>query len=106
MNPTQITVTKHGVILDAQTEVTLDELCQACRVEQKVIVALVSEGIVEPTLRDVIPWRFSGDTLPRVRRALRLQKDLELNLAGVAFALELLEEIEMLRTRLKIMDIN
>jgi hypothetical protein len=32
-----------------------------------------------------------------VRRALRLQHDLELNLPGAALALELLDEIERLR---------
>ena len=53
-----------------------------------------------------MPWRFSGTTLPQVARALRLQRDLELNPAGVAFALDLLSEIEDLRKRLKIMDIN
>ena len=101
MNTTQITITRHGIILDSQTSMTPDELCRSCEVEQETIVELVREGIVDPTAPDVLPWCFSGDTLPRVKRALRLQRDLELNLAGVAFALELLDEIEMLRSRLK-----
>ena len=102
----RVNVTIRGVILDENTEVTLDDLCRACRVDQAAIVALVEEGIVEPRTRDVMPWRFSGTTLPQVARALRLQRDLELNPAGVAFALDLLSEIEDLRKRLKIMDIN
>jgi len=102
----RVEVTISGVILDENTEVTLDDLCRACRVEQSAIVALVEEGIVEPRVRDAMPWRFSGNTLPQVARALRLQRDLELNTAGVAFALDLLSEIEDLRKRLKIMDIN
>ena len=102
----QVNVTIRGVILDEQPEMTLEDLCRACRVEQQAIVELVEEGIVEPRARDKLPWRFSGTTLPRVARAFRLQRDLELNPAGVAFALDLLNEIEDLRKRLKIMDTN
>lgn len=102
----RVNVTISGVILDEQTEVTMDDLCRACRVDQAAIVALVDEGIVEPRTRDVMPWRFSGTTLPQVARALRLQRDLDLNLAGVAFAMDLLSEIEELRNRLKLIDIN
>jgi chaperone modulatory protein CbpM len=101
----QANVTLSGVILDEQSEVTLEELCECCRVEQSVIIALVEEGIVEPMAEKVQPWRFSATTLPRVVRALRLQRDLELNLAGVAFALELISEIESLRNRLKRTDL-
>ena len=101
----QTNVTLSAVILDDQSDVTLEELCEACRVEQAVIIELVEEGIVEPMTEKVQPWRFSATTLPRVVRALRLQRDLELNLAGVAFALELIGEIETLRNRLKGMDL-
>ena len=102
----RVNVTISGVILDEHAEVTMDDLCRACRVDQAAIVALVEEGIVEPRTRDVMPWRFSGTTLPQVARALRLQRDLDLNLAGVAFAMDLLSEIEDLRNRLKIMSLN
>lgn len=93
-----------GVILDEHTEVTLDDLCHACRVEQSSIIALVDEGIVEPRTRDIQPWRFSSTTLPRVARALRLQKDLDLNPPGTAFVLELLAEIETLQNRLNFIE--
>jgi len=45
-------------------------------------------------------WRFSGTALRRTRLALRLERDLELNLAGVALALDLMEEVERLRRAL------
>ena len=102
----QVNVTIKGVILDERPEMTLEDLCRACRVERQAVVALIEEGIVEPSSRDSSSLRFSATTLPRVARALRLQRDLELNTAGVAFALDLLNEIENLRNRLKIMDIN
>jgi chaperone modulatory protein CbpM len=45
-------------------------------------------------------WRFSGTHLRRATVALRLQRDLGVNLAGAALALELLDELDTLRARL------
>ena len=95
-----------GVILDEFTIVTIDDLCRTCRVDQAVIISLVDEGIVEPSSRDESPWRFSGSDLPLVLRAIRLQRDFELNPPGVAFALDLLDEIDLLRTQIKIIESN
>ena len=101
MNSKQIRVTEiSSVIVDDRLELSLEEICTACHVDQAVIVEFVEEGIVEPRVKNAQSWRFSGVMLPRVARALRLQRDLELNTAGVAFALELLGEIENLRKRL------
>ena len=41
------------------------------------------------------------DALRRARLAVRLERDLELNLAGVALAVELLEELAQLRRELR-----
>ena len=46
-----------------------------------------------------LAWRFSGSALRRAATAQRLTRDLGLNAAGVALALDLLEEIETLRIR-------
>lgn len=102
MNSKKIEVSEiSSVLVDDRLEITLEEICVACHVGQDSILALVDEGIVEPSVRNEQPWRFRGDSLPRVARALRLQRDLELNTAGLAFALDLLSEIEGLRKRLK-----
>lgn len=89
-----------SVVVDDRLEFSLEELCRSCQVDQTVITEYVEQGIVEPSGRNTRSWRFSGAVLPRLTRALRLQKDLELNTAGVAFALDLLGEIESLRKRL------
>lgn len=95
-----------STVVDEGFEVTLEEICTACHVERTEIIALVDEGIVEPEDRADQPWRFSGDSLPRVARAMRLQRDLGLNVAGVAFALDLLGEIEGLKKRLRRMGLD
>jgi chaperone modulatory protein CbpM len=91
-----------GFIIDEETSLTLEDVCRACAVETTFIVALVEEGVLEPFgHEDELPqWRFSGASLRRARVALRLQRDLEINLAGVALTLDLLDEIEFLRAGL------
>lgn len=88
-------------ILEEQTQLTLTDLCRACAVHDEQIIALVDVGVLEPQGREPGHWRFGGASLHRARMALRLQRDLEIDLAGAALAVELLDEIESLRTRLR-----
>jgi len=90
-----------ATILEEQTGLTLVELCRACAVRADFIVALVEEGVLAPQGRDPHRWRFTGVHLRRTGVALRLQRDLGLNLAGAALALELMDELEAARERLR-----
>ncbi len=90
-------------ILEEQTQLTLADLCRACAVHAERIIELVDVGVLEPLGREPARWRFGGASLHRARMALRLQRDLDIDLAGTALALELLDEIESLRTRLRAM---
>ena len=83
--------------IDDSVEFSLTEVCAACRVSEELVVEIVAEGIVEPSGPDRAQWRFTGVALTRVQRALRLQHDFGINLAGAALALDLLEELERLR---------
>jgi chaperone modulatory protein CbpM len=87
----------YGEIFDDFVALSLEDLCRLCAVEKTYIVELVEEGVLSVTQVDTAQWRFPGSALRRARTALRLQRDLEINLPGVALALELLEEIERLR---------
>jgi chaperone modulatory protein CbpM len=89
-----------GMLLDEGDELTLGELSRACRVHAEWIIELVDEGVIEPHGNELASWRFSQPCLRRVRTVLRLQRDLGVNLAGAALALDLLEEIDSLRRRL------
>lgn len=91
-----------GLILDEDVSLSLEDVCRACAVETTFIVALVEEGVLEPSMqgKELRQWRFSGTSLGRARIALRLHRDLEINLAGVALTLDLLEEIQSLRAGL------
>ncbi len=91
-------ITAH--LLDEHTLLTLDELCRACATHSGFIVELVEEGIICPQGPVPGEWRFAGPQLRRAGIALRLQRDLGVNLAGAALALQLLDEVEALRARL------
>lgn len=86
-----------GAVIDDQPALSLFELCEACGVHAEYVMELVAEGALEPKGRRLREWRFSGTCLRRTRIAVRLQQDLKVNTAGVALALDLLEEIEELR---------
>lgn len=95
-------------IIDEQNALTLTEISHACSVQTGYIIELVDEGLITPEIaaeeHEPHRWRFSGAQMRRVRTALRLQSDLGINLAGVALALQLLDEIEILQMRLNIPD--
>jgi chaperone modulatory protein CbpM len=90
-----------GILLDEQAELSLHDLCHACSTSTEWVVELVDEGVLEPMGHEQAHWRFSGPSLLRARSAMRMQQDLQINLAGVALALDLMEEIEAMRERLR-----
>jgi chaperone modulatory protein CbpM len=100
MNPITLTFIQ-GPVVEEQVHLTLVELCQACCAEQEHVLAWVFEGVLEPVGQSPQDWRFGGESLRRARMACRLTRDLEINAAGVALALDLLDEIAALRARLQ-----
>jgi chaperone modulatory protein CbpM len=90
-----------GAIFEETELLTVGELSRICAVDERHIVELVDEGVVSVVEIGTTEWRFSGTALRRIRLALRLERDLELNLAGVALALDLMEELERLRRALR-----
>ena len=88
-----------GVVLDEDSELSLKDLACACGIHAERLVEMVEEGLLEPRGHAPQSWRFSGTELERARTALRLQRDLGINLAGAAMVVELLEELRRLRRR-------
>jgi len=90
-------------LIDEKTTFTLVELCRSCSVEAEIIEAMVEQGILEPSGRHGRYWSFPSSSLRRTRVTLHLQRDLGVNLAGAALALDLLERIEELTARVHAM---
>ena len=98
--------TLSGILLDEHVELSLNDLCHACSRREEWVIELVEEGVLEPIGSDYKEWRFPAANLQRARTAMRLQRDLSINLAGIALALDLMDEIETLRARLNRFDIE
>ena len=91
-----------GVVVEDDPAFTLEDLCRACSAERTQLIALVGEGVLRPAAGSAPEhWVFSGPALRRARQALRLAQDLELSLAGTALVMELLQQIESLRSQLR-----
>jgi chaperone modulatory protein CbpM len=90
-----------GAIFEETALLTVKDLSRMCAVDERHIVEFVEEGVLSVVEIDTTEWHFTGAALRRARLALRLERDLELNLAGVALALELMEELQTLRRELQ-----
>ena len=91
----------HGDDLSAAGDPRQPVLSRMCAVDERHIVEFVEEGVLSVIEIGTAEWHFTGAALRRARLALRLERDLELNLAGVALALELMEELQTLRRELQ-----
>lgn len=83
------------------SELTLLEVSRCCAVQTGFVIEMIEEGALAP-LAGSAPesWRFSTMQTRHVTVAARLQRDLGVNPAGAALALQLLDELETLRAQL------
>lgn len=78
---------------------TLQEICERGDCHAEFVIKLVDYGIITPVqeVREVRQWQFDVAALSRLQKALRLQRDLKLNLPGLAVSLDLLDEVQEMR---------
>jgi chaperone modulatory protein CbpM len=88
-----------GVCVVGEQALDASALAAATGVDLATLEQLVDEGLLVPTPQPP-PWRFEGEAVARVRRITRLQRDFDANLQSVAVMLQLLDEIDSLRTQL------
>lgn len=72
--------------------------CQEADLPADCVIEIVEHGIVEPLGRTPEDWLFDAQAPVLAKRAARLHAELELEWEGVALALELLEEVQQLRS--------
>ena len=88
-------------VLEDGVELTFVELCRASRASEDQGRVWVVEGVLSARGASVEEWRFAGAALRRARLARALTQDLEVNVPGVALALDLMDEIEDLTASLR-----
>ncbi|MGH1471456.1 MAG: chaperone modulator CbpM [Cellvibrionaceae bacterium] len=74
-----------------------NELCEQTQVSIDTLIEFVEHGIVEPHGSSPEDWVFGQEVIVVVRRAVRMHDDLGIDWAGVALALDLIEQRERLR---------
>lgn len=94
------------IIVDNSQETffALNELCEVCRASPEIIKAFIEYEIIRPQGASDDTWLFDLNHLQKVKMALRLQQDLEVNLAGIALVMDLLDELEELREKVKLLE--
>lgn len=93
-----------GEILEDEVVMSLAELCRQTHSTAEEIIAYVEHGLIEPEGRHPRQWSFRGGAVHRIQVARRIAHDLDINLAGMALVLDLLDEIERLQARLRRLD--
>jgi len=73
-------------------------LCQEVDITADWVIEIVEHGIVQPSGRTPEDWLFDDRAPVTLKRAVKLHEELELEWEGVALALELLEEVQHLRS--------
>src|SRR5579862_4597598 len=101
-------MTKKEIVIIAdysqQQPLTLTDLCLTCHVTTDFIYDLIEYEIIYPQAREEEDWLFDLSQLQRLKTVLRLQNDLELNLAGAALVLELLDRINDLESKVELLE--
>ncbi len=90
-----------GEILSEKNKLALEDICERCGLPETTVMAYVEEGVIEVDGDDVARWRFSELSMVRIQKACRLERDLGLNPAGAALALDLMAQINELKTEIK-----
>lgn len=103
MSPSEIIT---AYVFEDDACLTLEELCAACAVEPHWVIHHVEEGLLPPLSGPVDNWRFSSASLTRTRRMRALERDFDAVPELAALMVDLLEEVDTLRARLRIVQVS
>ena len=90
-----------GEVWDEEKEISLPELCRTCQLPAERVTEYIEYGVIEPSSKHQTTLYFQVYCVKRIQRAQRLESDLGVNRAGAALALDLIDELNDLRKRLK-----
>ena len=79
-------------------QLDMERFCEEAGIPATYVIEIVEHGIIEPQGRTPDVWRFDDYELAIAQRATKLHNDLEMEWEGVALALDLLEEVQHLRS--------
>jgi MerR family transcriptional regulator, heat shock protein HspR len=80
---------------------TLEQLSESTELHPALVEKFMQHGLIEPAADQAPGLLFPISCIERLRRIIRLRRDLRVNLAGVAVILEMREHIEELQKELE-----
>ncbi|MEM1244246.1 MAG: chaperone modulator CbpM [Pseudomonadota bacterium] len=90
-------------IIDDNFKISFTKLCEYCHSEETFVHTLIEFGLIEPLDKREAELHFDATALQRTQKALRLQRDLAINMEGIALVLDLLDEVTELRQQLELL---
>ena len=96
-------------ILLEDAMLNLDELARSCQVSREWIIERVRWGLLlnqDLITNDPASWIFDSRSFMRVKRIIAIERDFEGNPELAGLVADLLEEVEVLRARLKASELN
>ncbi|WP_315707944.1 chaperone modulator CbpM [Brenneria uluponensis] len=76
---------------------TVMELCQSVDISQDELIEVVGLGVIVPLEPEDPHWIFDSHAVSCLKRALRLQAELDLDWSGIAMTLTLLDKLDELK---------
>ncbi len=77
---------------------SFEQFCETINLPGDRVQYIVELGILTPKGEQPDEWQFDADMLSTARRAQQLHRQLEVDWPGVALALQLLEQIDNLKS--------
>jgi MerR family transcriptional regulator/heat shock protein HspR len=87
----------HLLLNRSNSLVSVEQLAKAASLRPESVREFVAVGLIEPSCQTGSGPLFPRSSLERLRRILRLRRDLGINLAGIAAVLDMRERIESLQ---------
>jgi hypothetical protein len=84
----------------ANSLLTLEDLADAAALHPKRVEKFLAFGLIEPSAETSSGPLFSASSVERLRRIVRLRRDLGVNMAGIAAILDMRERILNLHAEL------
>ncbi len=96
-------------ILLEDAMLNLDELARSCQVSREWIIERVRWGLLldqDLITNDPASWIFDSRSFMRVKRIIAVERDFEGSPELAGLVADLIEEVEVLRARLKASELN
>jgi chaperone modulatory protein CbpM len=92
-----------GIIIEEGSALSYLEVCQKYNIPKELLIEMQEQGFFEASTSKLEHLVFNSKSLRQIEVAIRLHRDLGINLQGAALALELLETIDLMKQELEIL---